>query len=31
VDAEEHRFAFERIFPRLARIRATHEVIAALV
>src|SRR6202034_419980 len=31
LDAEEHRFAFARIFPRLARIRATHEVIAALV
>src|SRR5579862_2049454 len=31
LDAEEHRFAFERIFPRLARIRATDEVIAALV
>jgi nicotinamidase-related amidase len=31
VDAEEHRFAFEKIFPRLARIRATDEVIAALV
>jgi nicotinamidase-related amidase len=30
-DAEEHRFAFEKIFPRLARIRATDEVIAALV
>ena len=26
-----HRFAFEKIFPRLARIRATDEVIAALV
>lgn len=31
LDAEEHRFAFEKIFPRLARIRATNEVIAALV
>ena len=31
LDAGEHRFAFERIFPRLARIRATNEVIAALV
>jgi nicotinamidase-related amidase len=30
-DGEEHRFAFEKIFPRLGRIRATHEVIAALV
>ena len=31
LDAEEHRFAFEKIFPRLARIRATDEVIAAIV
>jgi nicotinamidase-related amidase len=31
LDAEEHRFAFENIFPCLARIRATDEVIAALV
>src|SRR6202142_2729182 len=31
LDAEEHRFAFEKIFPRLARVRATDEVIAALV
>src|SRR5580692_164893 len=30
-NAEHHRFAFEKIFPRLARIRATDEVIAALV
>jgi len=30
LDAEEHRFAFEKIFPRLARIRATNEVIASL-
>ena len=30
-DGEEHRFAFEKTFPRLARIRATDEVIAALV
>jgi nicotinamidase-related amidase len=30
-DAEEHRFAFEKTFPRLARVRATDEVIAALV
>jgi nicotinamidase-related amidase len=30
LDAEEHRFAFEKIFPRFARIRATDEVIAAL-
>ncbi|HEY2466432.1 MAG TPA: isochorismatase family protein [Terracidiphilus sp.] len=30
-DAEEHRFAFEKTFPRLARVRTTDEVIAALV
>ena len=30
-DVEEHRFAFEKIFPRLARVRATDEVVAALV
>jgi nicotinamidase-related amidase len=30
-DAEEHRFAFEKTFPRLARVRATDEVIAGLV
>jgi nicotinamidase-related amidase len=30
-DAEEHRFAFEKTYPRLARVRATNEVIAALV
>src|SRR5271163_1096646 len=29
--AEQHRFAFEVTFPRLARVRATDEVIAALV
>lgn len=29
-DAEEHKFAFEKIFPRLARVRRTDEVIAAL-
>ena len=29
-DAEQHRFAFEKIFPRLARVRTTNEVIAAL-
>jgi nicotinamidase-related amidase len=29
-DAEEHRFAFERIFPRLARVRTTEEVLKAL-
>ena len=31
MDAEQHRFAFETIFPRLARVRATDEVIAAFV
>jgi len=30
-DGEEHRFAFEKIFPRLARVRAAGEVIKALV
>jgi nicotinamidase-related amidase len=30
-DAEQHRFAFEKTFPRLTRICATDEVIAALV
>jgi nicotinamidase-related amidase len=30
-DAEQHRFAFEKTFPRLARVRATDEVIAGLV
>ncbi|HLC14032.1 MAG TPA: isochorismatase family protein [Chthoniobacterales bacterium] len=29
-DAEEHRFAFERIFPRLARVRTVEEVMKAL-
>jgi nicotinamidase-related amidase len=29
-DAEEHRFAFEKIFRRLARIRSTEEVLKAL-
>lgn len=29
-DAEAHRFAFEKTFPRLARVRNTDEVIAAL-
>ena len=29
-DGEEHRFAFEKIFPRLARVRAAAEVIKAL-
>jgi nicotinamidase-related amidase len=30
-EAEQHRFAFEKTFPRLARVRTTDEVIAALV
>ena len=30
LDADAHRFAFETIFPHLARVRKTHEVIAAL-
>ncbi|MBV8211732.1 MAG: isochorismatase family protein [Verrucomicrobia bacterium] len=29
-DAEEHRFAFEKILPRLARVRNTQEVLKAL-
>jgi len=29
-NAEHHRFAFENIFPRLARVRSTDEVLAAL-
>lgn len=29
-DGEEHRFAFEKIFPRLARVRTAAEVIKAL-
>ncbi|HSY34904.1 MAG TPA: hydrolase [Acidobacteriaceae bacterium] len=29
-DAEHHRFAFEHTFPRLARVRSTDEVLAAL-
>src|SRR5580698_7545410 len=29
-DGEQHRFAFEKIFPRLSRVRSTNEVIAAL-
>jgi nicotinamidase-related amidase len=29
-NAEHHRFAFENIFPRLARVRTTDEVLAAL-
>ena len=31
MDAEQHRVEFEKIFPRLARIRATDGVNAALV
>jgi nicotinamidase-related amidase len=30
-DGEEHRFAFEKTFPRLARVRTAGEVIKALV
>lgn len=29
-DGEEHRYTFEKIFPRLARVRATEEVLKAL-
>jgi nicotinamidase-related amidase len=29
-DAESHQFAFEKTFPRLARVRTTDEVLAAL-
>jgi nicotinamidase-related amidase len=29
-DAEQHRFAFEKIFPRICRVRSTDEVLAAL-
>jgi nicotinamidase-related amidase len=29
-DADDHRYAFEKTFPRLARVRTTDEVIAAL-
>jgi nicotinamidase-related amidase len=29
-DADEHRFAFEKIFPRLARVRTSEEVLKAL-
>ena len=29
-DANEHRFAFEKIFPRLARVRTSEEVLRAL-
>ena len=28
--AEAHRFAMEKIFPRLARVRTTEDVVAAL-
>jgi nicotinamidase-related amidase len=30
-DAEQHRFAFEKTFPRLTRVSTTNEVLAALV
>jgi nicotinamidase-related amidase len=30
LDADDHRFAFEKIFPRLARVRNTDEVLASL-
>jgi nicotinamidase-related amidase len=30
-DGEQHRFACEKIFPRLSRVRSTDEVLAALV
>lgn len=29
-DADSHRFAFEKTFPRLARVRSTEDVLAAL-
>src|ERR1700733_3552736 len=29
-NAEHHRFAFENIFPRLTRVRSTHEVLTSL-
>jgi nicotinamidase-related amidase len=29
-DAEMHKFSFEKTFPRLARVRSTEEVLAAL-
>ena len=29
-DGEQHHFAFEKIFPRLCRVRSTNEVLAAL-
>src|ERR1700677_1769280 len=29
-DDEQHRFAFEKILPRLCRVRSTNEVLAAL-
>jgi len=29
-DAETHTFAFEKTFPRLAKVRTTDEVLAAL-
>jgi nicotinamidase-related amidase len=30
MDADMHRFAVERIFPRLGRVRSTDEIVAAL-
>jgi nicotinamidase-related amidase len=30
MDAEQHRFAFETIFPRLARVRTAEEVLSAI-
>jgi nicotinamidase-related amidase len=30
LDADDHRFAFTRIFPRIARVASTREVVAAL-
>jgi nicotinamidase-related amidase len=30
-DADEHRFAFQNVFPRLARVRSVDEVLKALV
>ncbi|MNL57819.1 Isochorismatase family protein YecD [compost metagenome] len=29
-NAEMHQFAFDNIFPRLARVRSTREIVAAL-
>ena len=30
IDAEGHRYVFEKVFPRLARVRTTEQVITAL-